>query len=273
MTDNPDIAEALVRDLTAASMEPKVILDGLSRERMVLVPLPTGYAAHAVDLDNWEPHPMRKTGVADLRDRASLIEYVQRQAEDTALYANPDDLTVTAVFDDHHNEFAGWREFKACLKFRPTPEWEAWRRVDRVFWSAEELAEFIEQWRHTIADPPHADLLGLVRSFRATRNVSFRDERIEATGDRSLEYVTETTAGGKGQLDVPDSLTLVMAPFEGADDVTIVARFRYRLESGSASFGFVLEQPDLVKRDAFEAELAALSGALTLPIMLGTAAH
>ena len=45
--------------------------------------------------------------------------------------------------------------------------------------------EFIEEWRHTIANPPTADLLDMVRSFRATTKVTFRQELVEKSGDKA----------------------------------------------------------------------------------------
>ena len=101
----------------------------------------------------------------------------------------------------------------------------------------------------------------MVRSFRATTKVAFRQEVVDKSGARALEYVEETaaTAGSKGQLEIPDGFGLVLAPFVGADIKALPARFRYRLAEGRVSFGVVLEQPAQVAKAAFDAELARIA--------------
>ena len=85
----------------------------------------------------------------------------------------------------------------------------------------------------------------------------------------TLEYVTETEAHGKGELAVPDHLTLILVPLEGAEPVQITARFRYRLNDGRATFGVVLDQPDKVVRDSFAAEVETIADDLGVTVMRG----
>jgi hypothetical protein len=105
----------------------------------------------------------------------------------------------------------------------------------------------------------------------STTKVTFRDEIVEKSGDRALEYVTETTAGaGKaGKLEIPDGFELVLAPFEGAEPRQIHARFRYRLDDGAALFGIVLDQPNQVAKAAFDAEVARIRDHAPFVVMTG----
>ena len=218
------------------------------------------------DFEDVEQRPRRKRGTVKVADTDGLLNYIDLQItlDDEGgidplptIYHQPREFRAVAVFNDHTEGGPGWRDHRAELQLRTTDEWRAWTNIDRSFSDASTFAEFVEEWRHTIADPTTADLLDLVRSFRATTKVTFRQELVDKSGDRALEYVTETEAqaGAKGTLPIPDEFTLALAPFDGAEPRLVRARFRYRLDGGRALFGVVLEQPALVAKAAFEAEL------------------
>lgn len=238
---------------------------------------PAGWRAVSIDTEALQPYPRRKVGTAEFDETASLIAYISQQdgAADTmerpTIYVQPRQLRAVAVFDDDLGHLPGWRAHRAVLQLRHTDEWKAWVGINRRFVSGEEFAEFIEEWRHTIADPPSADIVEMVRSFRATQRMSFRDEVTDSSGDRSLEYTTDTTAaaGKAGTLPIPDGFGLVLSPFDGAEARPLPARFRYRLaQGGGAAFGVVLEQPDQVARAAFQQEVDRLEAA-GLTVLVG----
>lgn len=231
--------------------------------------MPDGWQVVRQEVGDETAHPARKRGGPKLRTTESFVIYIGEQEESPRLYADPDALTVTAVFDDHVGPDAGWQQFRALLTFGNTPEWRAWDDVDKMFYTAVELAEFVEQWRHTITEPASSTLVKLVRGFRATKAVEFESATDDANGDTTLTYVTTTAAQGRGDITVPETLTLRMAPFDGAPDVEMIARFRYRLDHGSAVFGVVLEQPDLAVREAFDAELETIADDTGLPMFIG----
>lgn len=217
------------------------------------------------DFEDVEQRPRRKRGTTTVRDTAGLLAYIDLQEGPwdegesplATIYYTPAEFRAVAIFNGHHMGGPGWGDHRCTLQLKSTDEWLAWTKADRSFSTAPEFAEFIEEWRHTIANPPTADLLDMVRSFRATTKVTFRQELVDKSGDKALEYVTETEAkaGATGKLDIPDGFDLLLAPFEGADVRPLRARFRYRLDGGRALFGVVLEQPALVAKAAFEAEL------------------
>lgn len=260
MTDLPETEADAIAQLAMASNEPTAYqING----RMVQTgAYPPGWTMQAADLEHLDATPHRKRGTAQVRDTDGLLAYIDLQgvAEQPTIYYSPADFTALAVFNGHDETGPGWGDHRCQLTLQATPEWLAWAGIDRKFLTATEFAEFIEEWRHTISDPPTADLLDMVRSFRATTKVAFRQEVVDKSGARALEYVEETaaTAGSKGQLEIPDGFGLVLAPFVGADAKALPARFRYRLTGSSVSFGVVLEQPAQVTKAAFDAELARI---------------
>lgn len=273
MTEISDLAEightteaGVIAELAAAAADPELIIVD---DRSVLVgQLPDGWSLQSADLEYLEAAPHRKRGIVHTRDTDGLLAYLDLQfgtwdeGDDLlpAIYYDPERFSAVAVLNGHDTGGPGWGDHQCQLQLQPTPEWQAWNRIDREFMAAGAFAEFIEEWRHTISDPPTADLLDMVRSFRATTKVVFRQELVDKSGDRALEYVTETEAqaGAKGTLAIPDEFTLALAPFDGAEPRLVRARFRYRLNGGTATFGVVLEQPALVAKAAFDAEITRI---------------
>ncbi len=274
MTDTPlpeIVTEAdAIATLAQAAADPNY--DTVNGRKVLWGSYPQGWDIHVADLEDLEPAPHRKRGAVHVRDTDGLLAYLDLQmgtlddhggaAVDRlpVVYYDPEKFSAVAVLNGHTDAGPGWGDHRAELQLQATPEWQAWAAIDRRFLPATEFAEFIEEWRHTIADPPTGDLLDMVRSFRATTKVAFRQEVVDKSGARALEYVEETaaTAGSKGQLEIPDGFGLVLAPFVGADPKALPARFRYRLSEGRVSFGVVLEQPAQVAKAAFDAELARI---------------
>lgn len=274
MTDTPlpeIVTEAdAIATLAQAAADPNY--DTVNGRKVLWGSYPQGWDIHVADLEDLQSTPHRKRGIVHVRDTDGLLAYLDLQmgtidehggtAVDRlpVIYYDPEKFSAVAVLNGHTDQGAGWGDHRAELQLRVTDEWRAWTNLDRSFSDAGPFAEFIEEWRHTIADPTMADLLDLVRSFRATTKVTFRQELVDKSGDRALEYVTETEAqaGAKGTLPIPDEFTLALAPFDGAEPRLVRARFRYRLNGGAASFGVVLEQPALVAKAAFDAEVTRI---------------
>ncbi len=266
MTDTP-LAEightteaGVIAELAAASTTPELF--DINGRTIQVGAYPGDWRIQIHDAEHLYPAPHRKRGTVHVRDTDGLLAYLDLQVDDTrpVIYYDPEKFSAVAVLNGHTDAGPGWGDHRAELQLQATPEWQAWAAIDRRFLAATEFAEFIEEWRHTISDPPTADLLDMVRSFRATTKVAFRQEVVDKSGARALEYVEETaaTAGSKGQLEIPDGFGLVLAPFVGADAKALPARFRYRLTGSSVSFGVVLEQPAQVAKAAFDAELARI---------------
>lgn len=278
MTDITHTEAGRIAELAQAAIEPARI--DVNGRGVLLGQLPNGWTLQQLDLEHLDAAPHRKRGTVTVHTTQSLLDYIDLQEGPwdegesplATIWVQPDAFTAVAVLNGPHVGGPGWGDHRAELKLRATPEWQAWNRVDKTWLAAPEFAEFIEEWRHTISDPPTADLLDMVRHFRATTKVTFRQEVIEKSGDRALEYVTETeaTAGPSGKLEIPDGFGLVLAPFEGADARALPARFRYRLNNGQASFGVVLEQPAQVAKAAFDAEVVRIEQHAPFAVLVGT---
>lgn len=278
MTDTTHTEAGRVAELAMASTSPDYI--DINGRRVLLGQLPNGWTLQQLDLEHLDAEPHRKRGTVTVHTTQSLLDYIDLQEGPwdegesplATVWVQPDAFTAVAVLNGPTMGGPGWGDHRAELKLRATPEWRAWTAADKAWFTAAEFAELIEEWRHTISDPPTADLLDMVRHFRATTKVTFRQEVIDKSGDRALEYVTETeaTAGKAGKLEIPDGFGLVLAPFEGADARALPARFRYRLDGGTARFGVVLEQPAQVAKAAFDAEVVRIEQHAPFVVLVGT---
>lgn len=244
--------------------------------------IPDGHSIEWVEADTFLPHPATHRGHAQLRTPQSLVTYVNRFADvGTTLWADRDGGTVTAVLDDATaQDDPAWGEHRATLTLRHTQDWEDWvsgrhaangRKMGQV-----EFAEFIEDHLHNLVSPSPADMLELAQTFEATKSVEFREATRLSSSQRQITYAETiaSRAGQRGQMTVPEALTLSIAPYEGVDPVILTARFRFRIAGGDLSLWVVIDRPDDALDRVFEVILDDIREgtaiALAAQSMLGT---
>jgi uncharacterized protein YfdQ (DUF2303 family) len=224
-----------------------------------------------VDLQPYADAPRRAAGIVQLVTTDSLVTYLHRHTRPEAINGSVDDqrcslyvdlpnFTAITVLNDHSYDGPGWRDDRATLKWQPTPGWQRWAGVDRKMLQQDEFSELIEDGLTEIATPSGADLLELAQSIRATTSANFRSDRRLQNGRVQLTYVEEVDAraGADGQMEIPADITLVLAPFQGAEPVTVKARLRYRVTGGKLTLGIILNNPDIVLADAVDRELSLI---------------
>lgn len=209
-----------------------------------------------VDLEQHLLKPRRPRGTVTVHDPADFAQLVNRlsESEHTTVWADVDSNKVTAVFDDHaDSDVAGWRQHTASLALKADPDWTRWLATDNKLDDQEWFADFLENVSHTVIDPDAATMLEIATTFRATVGSSYSGGLKVQSGDVSLTYKqeTEARAGASGQLEIPNTFTVRLAPWLGVDAVDVTARLRYRLRDGNLKIGYSLLRPDRVKQEAF----------------------
>lgn len=227
------------------------------------------------DLEHWLGEPRAPRGHAVIYEPNDFVSYVERlHDESTTLWADPDNGSITAVFDDHASaDVAGWRRHRAVLQLRADDDWKTWVQSSGRLGSQEVFAEFIEDNLAAIVDPDPATMLEIATSFQARRHASFERGTRLTTGDVQLRWVetTTATAGTKGHLEVPEKFTVRLAPFLGVEPVELTARLRYRIADGQLRIGYALHRPDIAVREAFDRIRAVVATNVSVPIHLGEA--
>lgn len=205
----------------------------------------------------------------------SLIAYARRYDQGhTTLWHDVDRHVWTAILDgdvptsDGLHEPA-WRSHRPSLQLRRTPEWDDWCRIDRDFLGQDAFAEFLDLHRLDVADPAAADLIEIVRTMQASSQARFERRVRDTDGGIAFTWVEEVEgkAGAKGELVVPESITLLIAPFVGVDPLEVEVLLRWRVASGAASFGTAIVNRDRVEREITDDVTARLADELAVDVL------
>jgi uncharacterized protein YfdQ (DUF2303 family) len=277
ITELPEGAAAAVREIrdvsqAAVSHSPVELYPGID-----LQVVPPGFTPVITDVrlpERADEHPDRRRGTAVLQELEPFTRYVNlhRDAAATTVWTDHDASStgnsalpvgsITAILDDHAaptaaddpDGVAGWGEHRAKLDLVTTPEWQHWLSRDGVMSDQLKLAEHIEDGIAEIVKPAAAELLDVVQTISVTRGVDFKSSARTRDGQVQFQYVEdqEAKAGKRGDLTVPEKITLNIAAFPGGKRVELVARLRYRLSDGELQIGYKLERPGDVLRQAVE---------------------
>lgn len=217
----------------------------------------SGHRLEISDHERLLPRPRRRHGRVTALDADSFARLVvDLGATDgrACIYADVQELVLTAILNDHEAESAGWRDHRISLSIVRTPQWKRWLSLHDKLGEQTTFAQHLDENLADIVDPPGADLLELAQSFEATVDAQFKSAARLKDGARQFTYseTIDARAGKDGQLVVPEGFTLSIAPVEGADPVVVKAKLRFRLSAGHLTIGYVLEDPQGVERAAFD---------------------
>jgi len=234
-------------------------------------------APEVLDLEIHLPRPKRKTGSVVFTTAESFAKYLLKHSASgtergpVTLWADLRARRVTAVLDDHEGDEPGWAEHRATLALQHTPDWNLWMDSNRKMVGQETFAELIEEALPTVIEPDGAALLEIAQSFRAHKNAVFKSDRRLSSGQVQLTYQEdiEATAGRNGDMQVPATFKIGLAPFEGVEPVAVTARLRFRLNDGKLTIGYILDRPEHVLRDAFAEVVAEIEVTTSLPVWQG----
>lgn len=252
--------------LTLDAARPELIDDDV--EFVFGLTVPKGDDHRIIDLEKYAPAPRRKMARPTFTTTESFARYVNtHRTAGTTLYANPDLVSVCAILDDHDTAGPHHREHVASLRLTQTPGCLRWTEAHGSYLDQEAFAQLIEDGLTEIARPEGAELLEIAQSIHATKSAAFRSDRRLTNGRVQFQWVEslDATAGENGDLQIPETITLVFEPFYGAEKVQIDARFRYRINNGKLTLGFWLIRHEEQLRDAFAAEMERLEDLIEAP--------
>lgn len=200
--------------------------------------------------------PERVKGTVKVFDPASFVAYYRQFADDhSRVFADDAARTVTAVLDYHEGakaDAARWGAHRVMLELRHSEEWKTWLAGNNKKMSQQEFAEFLEQNAMDISHPQPAAILDVARDLQGTTEVEFGAGVRTSNGQVRFKY-TETvraTVGGE-KVEVPESFTIAIPVFIGANITLIQALLRFRLNQGKLTFFYTLVRPEQRVREAF----------------------
>lgn len=228
------------------------------------------------------PVPEHVESSATVLDVSSFIDYLARRtvgAPDEVeegylfgaglleLWADVQARTITGVLDG----VQGWRRHQVTLKLTTSREFGEWLAIDGKLLPQVEFAQFVEDHLSTIGEPDAAQLLDICQTLDGHTSAAWKMETRMANGQRKFrwEETTEAKAGDKGDLVIPESLTLVLKVFQGSDPVLMKARFRYRPSASGMQLAVKLDEPATALEKAFSAIVADIQAAVPVYINAG----
>ncbi len=228
-------------------------------------------------------HPYRVRGERTVTDLDSFLAELARRplGPSGTLWGNAQRGALTAIYNDHYYEpaededgvfakdIAGWRDDKLNLTLTKDEDWAAWHSISNKYFGQQEFGDHIEALLHTVISPDQADLLEVIDSIRASTSGEFESGIERANGGQKLTYKQEHTvrAGRSGQLEVPQTITLELRPWEGHPDVyPVEAYFRVRIREGSLALAVKLKPTRQIVRAAWATLTLAVIEATSKPV-------
>jgi len=254
------------------------------------VPTPDGNYLVAVaddhnlkDLEQFQDRPNRVRQNTTFEDLDSFIAYVNRYAlRNTVLYVSEQAEKAVAFIDHHHKPvevdedkdfiLPEWGDHKAVFGFPKTPEWKTWMHGNRKAMSQPQFASFIEDNLPDIVDPSQAEMLTLAREIQASTKGEFKSSFDERNGSFNLQYQKDIQGKTKnGDVEIPETFTVQVAPFRGSPFYELTARFRFRIEEdGELVIWYDLLRPHKAWEEAVGKVKTKLEDDLSLPVFLGS---
>jgi uncharacterized protein YfdQ (DUF2303 family) len=288
MTETTAAAE-VVRDLATQAAEPsRLDLDGY-----YVLALPGG-RVETIDLtgDKYRAFPRRKTGIVTVRNVASFGRYYAKHAdENSEVFADLDQGTVTAVLDAHRGraaddgdadmgagEGARWQQHRLVLALQLTQSWKDWTGHDRQLMGQQDFAEFLEEHARDI-DPggtvTAADLLEAAQHFQAKIKVAITSGKRLRDGQTQFEYMEQIESAGRpapdrGTIEMPSEFDLAVKPYEDCDGQPVAVRVRFRIrDDKKLALGYFINDPARVAREAVAEVVAKLEAECGVTVMHG----
>lgn len=238
--------------------------------------VPTSHRVESLEQFQLNPYLIRQN--VDLISITSLIAYVQKYKDErTAIFADNTKTKVVAVLDYHASPSSPeWAKHKAVYDCRLSKEWQEWAGRNGRMQSQIDFGEFIENHisdiaavGETYAGPSGVELLEMVLAFQETRKSEFKSVKRLHDGTTQFAYSDEKSGGGNTQL--PEKISLAIAPFHNGNTYQVDARFRYRIKEGQLILWYELIDPEKIVEHAFSEIVTELQNAFeTVPIYEGS---
>lgn len=229
--------------------------------------LPPGWACEPLPRVDGPP---RARGTVKLRDAVSFIKFFSdHMAAESRIYASLQPARFVAVLDDFDSSDScrGWRELRADFTVPPSREWLLWTAQDKKRMGQLEFAEFLQDNLPDVAEPDGAALLEMALRFEASQSGNFVAAQRLQDGSHDLQWKADNNSSGTVKL--PEQIKLKLPVFENTEAVDMMARLRYRLDSGRLAIWFELVRPHKVMEAAFRTTWAAIKAGCGDVILLG----
>jgi uncharacterized protein YfdQ (DUF2303 family) len=241
--------------------------------------LKDGEKLHVVQFE--EERLLRIRQKVTLHDLESFIDYVTTfKTESTRIFGEPGFVagghaSITAALDYHGApDMPEHVEHRAYYQPRYSEQWERWNKVCREPISQEFLAEFIEETQRDIVEPTAAELMDIVRFFKASKAVNYDSAVYTKDGTIKVNYSEEVLQekrikGANPEIGLPEKFKIGIPVYfrDGRYPVNVFVRFQ--VVPKGVVFKLKLDRPDVIEDDAFDHLTKKVTDATKLKVLTG----
>lgn len=195
--------------------------------------------------------PQRIEQTVRLLDLDSFVSYVSRYANDnTTVMIGPDG--VEATIDYHGKDEPEWCRHRAKMPLTHSTSWEAWARIDGRLMAQADFARFIRDNKDDVIEPGSLKMVEIAKTLQAQSKVNWVSMQDDHQGDVALRYEKQTDmqAGARGEIEVPQHVTVRMSPYVGIDLYDVDVEFLVRMDDGLLRMGIRIVRRDRIIEDA-----------------------
>lgn len=232
------------------------------------VVVPAGYSFQKVP--PVEPMLLRINQHPVMHDRDSFVAYVDKfKSTGSRIFAEPGFLSshgkpnIAAALDYHAEAGKPDRcAHVATYSPRYSEQWQRWHKACSGQMKQAVFAEFIEEVRADIHQPEAAQLLDIVRAFKASKKTEFDSVTYQANGDVRLVYDEKTEQKGSSGV-LPEKMKLGIPVYFRGTPYAVDVFVRYRVADGGVQFALKIDRADVIEDAAFQEltkDIAAKTG-------------
>lgn len=228
----------LIRNEAYAAVRPQPI-EG--QPDVLTIVVPEGFELKEFDLEQYAANPRLASGRFTFTRVQSFLDYIAEIGSTERRIFATEQGAMTCFFDAH-GALPGWHQHLAEFVPTETPSWKSWVAASGRWFTQAEFAEFLEDRITEIAKPDGATLHTIATTLKVKTNIDFQSGISIHSGQVQLVYQEQVDAGAgaKGDIAIPEALTLVLTPYEGGEPYQAEARFRFRANGGKATFQYHL---------------------------------
>lgn len=229
-----------------------------------------------MDLEHNMPHPARMRKNIVFTTVESFLEYYQdfHKGQSPRLFtkSGTNGMTILCVFDydkpgDESDSgitlpLPQWNSHRATLQLKYHEDYGSLKAANEVWFDQEEFALFIEARTGLFKDPDGATMLEMAQHLKGTRNVTWQSGKRLSNSQSALEYIEVVKAQSvKGEIEVPEHLTIRCPVYEGLVAEDLLANFRWKIgPDKKAQFSYRLITHEQERRAAEEVKMQVASG-------------
>jgi uncharacterized protein YfdQ (DUF2303 family) len=224
--------------------------------------------------DAWseEAHIRPMAANEQFGDIGSFVSYVQKYAQETTTHLTWNARGLRAVLDyaDRGDGSPGRCQWRAEMPFQTSAQWRAWIALTTGQHNQRSAIERLEDLAADIVSPVPTDLMGLLRSLRATVNAR-ADTELRQDGTTKVSFEQDTKVQTAKSVELPNTIAIAIPVLKGHVDVEgrpvlyrLDVRLRVSVDDGAKlTLRFAIPTADRVLEDVYADRVAAAKALLS----------